>query len=660
MSVEKIDELTPIVNGLADNKASVFSYTEQAYQDNDVTGVSQYDFSKEQNIPDKNSTDTNPQVLTKGFRSQGSSIPRNFINHFIGRFSYNLNKIIDVFQSFITSYKSDYQKNGFMYNATLPYQVGDVCMDVWSDNTFAFFVRTGNGGSTGVRPMVASENGWTVSEHWSCLGTPQNTSQSFIIRDSAGRAQVATPSAANDIANKSYVDSTSSSEADAVQTNLTSHINNQASGVHGSTSAATANKLIIRDSAGRAQVATPSAASDIANKSYVDNKTWNANDITAGTLPISRGGTGASTLESALNTLRIPHITGVMNNNSGSLVHYSVDTKAMPGYTGALLLVARRGEAVLLGYSTFLETETFLPKYAWRITSVYRPGAKIYALRDLGNGVIGVRCAGYTLLSVISLAANNATPVTQSITTTEFDSGTEITLKDIPLSLSEFGVTATAAELNKLDGFTGSASKLNFTNGLTSDAQAQINALKAAGGAPGEFNPAPVHTVTSSKNVMLATGWYYIVGCGGGGGGGSGTDSSIGGGGGGSGAHFSSLFYIKTASNLDITIGNGGIGIGQNGTSTYVDYKARRIFFAGGGQGGENGQGKIVGKGGSGCVPGTDSSGNLGGRGGGSIFKAAYTAAGSTGDLGCGGGGGNAGKLGGQGGNGAVYIYRMG
>src|SRR5690606_2419141 len=48
-----------------------------------------------------------------------------------------------------------------------------------------------------------------------------------------------------------------------------SHID-ATSGIHGATSSATANRLVIRDSAGRAQFATPSAAADAATKGYVD------------------------------------------------------------------------------------------------------------------------------------------------------------------------------------------------------------------------------------------------------------------------------------------------------------------------------------------------------------------------------------------------------
>lgn len=561
MSVEKIDELTPIVDGLADNKACVFAYTEQAYQDNDVTGVSQYDFSKEQNIPDKNSTDTNPQVLTKGFRSQGSSIPRNFINHFIGRFSYNLNKIIDVFQSFIKAYKTDYQKNGFMYNASLPYQVGDVCMDVWSDNTFAFFVRTGNGGSTGIRPMVASDTGWTVSEHWSCLGTPQGTSQSFVLRDSSGRAQVASPSASSDIANKSYVDTTATSKANDVQTNLaqeiedrkeadstittnlTSHTNNQAAGVHGATSAATAGKIMIRDSAGRAQVASPSAANDIANKSYVDGKTWDAASDITGVLPISKGGTNATTAAQARTNLGV--------------------------------------------------------------------------------------------------------------------------------TLANLGVTATAAELNKLDGFTGSAAKLNFTNNVTSDIQAQLNNNKVPGGIGTQ------QEYLNNTTISLSKGWYLIRAVGGGGGGGAGDvgsgGGSGGGGGGGSGESSSILYYFNRTTSVTIIIGSGGRGgtdfnggYGEAGFPTKVVVNNFIILAAQGGQGGQwgrvgsdaqggapNGSPGIIADGGNGgSADFIGSGGGAGGYGGQS---------GKNGVKGGGGGGGGrivSGKIlfGGAGGNGLVWI----
>ena len=102
--------------------------------------------------------------------------------------------------------------------------------------------------------------------------SPYALGNSLVTRDSAGRAQFATPVSANDAANKEYVDSKTSGDAGEVQANLTDHINTQSAGVHGATVIPTANKIPIRDAAGRFQVANPSANQDVANKAYVDSK----------------------------------------------------------------------------------------------------------------------------------------------------------------------------------------------------------------------------------------------------------------------------------------------------------------------------------------------------------------------------------------------------
>lgn len=73
------------------------------------------------------------------------------------------------------------------------------------------------------------------------------------------------PVAASDAARKDTVDT--------VQTNLTNHQNASAVGIHGSVSAATPNTLMHRDAAGRAKVAAPSVADDIARKAEADQAT---------------------------------------------------------------------------------------------------------------------------------------------------------------------------------------------------------------------------------------------------------------------------------------------------------------------------------------------------------------------------------------------------
>lgn len=91
--------------------------------------------------------------------------------------------------------------------------------------------------------------------------TNAGTASALMKRDASGRAQVAVPSAAADIARKDTVD--------AVQSNLNTHAA-VGSAAHGATSAPTVSTLMARDSAGRAQVMAPSVSADIANKGYVD------------------------------------------------------------------------------------------------------------------------------------------------------------------------------------------------------------------------------------------------------------------------------------------------------------------------------------------------------------------------------------------------------
>lgn len=82
----------------------------------------------------------------------------------------------------------------------------------------------------------------------------------IVLRDAHGRAKVAAPEEADDIARKA--------EVDVVQDNLTAH--ESATNVHDATSSATANRIIIRDASGRAKVAAPAEADDIARKAEVD------------------------------------------------------------------------------------------------------------------------------------------------------------------------------------------------------------------------------------------------------------------------------------------------------------------------------------------------------------------------------------------------------
>lgn len=100
-----LSDLKELSDGVVANKVSRFAYTQTAYDENDVDGVIEYDVSQAQNIPVGIPTvmKVNSTVVDKGYRARGSSITRMLLNHFLGRLSYNLNKVNDWFNSLLAS-----------------------------------------------------------------------------------------------------------------------------------------------------------------------------------------------------------------------------------------------------------------------------------------------------------------------------------------------------------------------------------------------------------------------------------------------------------------------------------------------------------------------------------------------------------------------------
>ena len=80
-------------------------------------------------------------------------------------------------------------------------------------------------------------------------------------------------------------------------------------------------------------------------------------------------------------------------------------------------------------------------------------------------------------------------------------------------TLSSFGITATAAELNKLDGVTATATELNYVDGVTSNIQTQLNS-KAASNHTHSYLPLSGGTLTGTLNsraiAPTATNTYSL------------------------------------------------------------------------------------------------------------------------------------------------------
>ena len=244
---------------------------------------------------------------------------------------------------------------------------------------------------SGVSDGLAAHEGATAPHG----ATAAATANRLVLRDASGRVRAASPSAAADIANKDYVDKTvaasakvtelsdardgarkaatgvaaseyavgavnaSVSEANAAVSGVSASVaaHEKATTAHGATAAATANAIILRDASGRARVASPSAAADIATKEYVDGVAGgvaNGNTATAtklatarsigisggatgtatsfdgtanitipvtaldvskanaGTLAVARGGTGQTTVQALRNSMGLGNTTGVL------------------------------------------------------------------------------------------------------------------------------------------------------------------------------------------------------------------------------------------------------------------------------------------------------------------------------------------------------------
>ena len=141
---------------LVNNKVINFSYTQNAYNCNDVNGVYNYDVCCENNIPvaDASIVKINNTVVTKGYRSKASSITRMLVNHIFGRVSYNLNKVHDNFLTFTSSMLSSLgTANGIATldeNGRLPYsQLPESAVEIKGTWNASTNVWTGNNGSTG-------------------------------------------------------------------------------------------------------------------------------------------------------------------------------------------------------------------------------------------------------------------------------------------------------------------------------------------------------------------------------------------------------------------------------------------------------------------------------------------------------------------------------
>jgi hypothetical protein len=152
-----------IIAALNDNPVARFAYTQNAFDSDIIGGVDVFDAAAEQNVPKADKTDYNLAVINKGVRSQGASIPRMGWNHYVGRLSFNLNKLVQKFLAFCGVYRASLAHNAAEYDSSAAYKTGDVCYTVETvDNVRVYAWRR----RKSLAPETISNIPPTTALHW--------------------------------------------------------------------------------------------------------------------------------------------------------------------------------------------------------------------------------------------------------------------------------------------------------------------------------------------------------------------------------------------------------------------------------------------------------------------------------------------------------------
>lgn len=187
-----------------------------------------------------------------------------------------------------------------------------------SDLLSVQFVRTGDKGADGagagdvVGPASATDGGIALFD-----GTTGK-----LLKDSEKTITTALGSDDSTVPTSKAVKDVT--DGKAAQAALDAHELDDAAGVHGSTSSATASKLVHRDASGRAQFADPAADADAATKGYADagdKKVAGVNEQTANyTLVLADAGKLVDMNVGSANTLTVPPNSSVAFT-VGTVIH---------------------------------------------------------------------------------------------------------------------------------------------------------------------------------------------------------------------------------------------------------------------------------------------------------------------------------------------------
>ena len=260
---------------------------------------------------------------------------------------------------------------------------------------------------------------------------------------------------------------------------------------------------------------------DYATKSYVDGKTWDASDIASGTLPLTRGGTGATSAAAARTSLGItPANIGAATSAQGA----KADSALQPGGVG----VSSTGTALAWGTSTNVATvdgksiSVKLPANPNTDTNTWR-NVSVNGTQILGTGTdtgdLNLKAGSNVSISNsggdVTISSTNTTysagnGLTASGTTFNVGAGTGISVGADSVGLATYGTAGSAgptANASPAHGGTFSVPQ------VTVDAYGRATLANRTITLPGDSNThytTHLYATTSTGTANAATSNPYL------------------------------------------------------------------------------------------------------------------------------------------------------
>ena len=233
-----------------------------------------------------------------------------------------------------------------------------------------------------------------------------------------------------------------------------------------------------------------------------------ADGATTAAIPLRRQATSTVTTHFAADNVIVLIYDGTYWKVSG---YYFSDSNTVPtGYCTTAASTAAKSATCTYGYrddttyfpcvfryaNTAANATLQIASYADTASAIYVNGARTSSSNTFGRGVIlflyhnnkyycyndgrfPILVDG-NVTSVQDLIALYTPTSSLAAVATSGDYDDLSNKPTIPTALSDFGVTASASELNVLDGITASTAELNYTDGVTSNIQDQLDAMASA------------------------------------------------------------------------------------------------------------------------------------------------------------------------------------